>query len=260
MMPEIDSEQIVTYRAICPWAVAALLLGGTSALALVHPGLWIVPPLAAIMAVYALRTIVNRKAELIGSSLALAGLAMALFFGVWGPARLVTRQAKLYSEARSRAEEWIDLVRDGRLHEAYELHLKADERQSAGISLADYYGDLSQPAAGPKIEPSTAPPLQGVPAPPRPGPQHAIREFWEQPALKAFVSAAAEDRVRFGNYELLESLVETKTEKVMLRYELLGGSGTPAKPLNIVMTRVLDRKSKTAQWFVELVSEPRPGQ
>ena len=87
------------YRSVSSLAVLSLVLGLLSVTALTSPGAWLVPLPAALCAVWALHRIRQRPDELLGRKAALAGLALALSFGCWAPARyftdrwLINRQA-----------------------------------------------------------------------------------------------------------------------------------------------------------------------
>lgn len=264
VLREAHVEEDVAYRAICPSAVGALLLGAASAAALAHPGLWIVPAVAVAVSLWALRTIAVRKNELIGRRAALLGLALAVLFGAWAPARLVSRQSRLYATAKSQADAWLALIREDKLYEAYELHLKPADRQPADVSLAERYGDLSVPASGARMEgggPQSAPPVPGSPqgtAPMRPGPQFAIRDFFAEPAMKALVAAVKSGEISFQGFETLESRPESSSENIFLRYELphseKGKAGSQI--LQLVLTRTLDSRSRKANWFIASVFDP----
>ncbi len=135
----LDEKAVTTYRSISVTAVLALLFGCASALALVHPFLWVIPAVAVVTAIFALRAIANEGANLAGRGLAIAGLILALFFGGWAPTRIVTRQWHLYRQARPYADQWLELLRAGKIYEAHQLMQAADERQKPGTSLEVFY-------------------------------------------------------------------------------------------------------------------------
>lgn len=267
-----ESDESVAYRAISPPAVISLFLGVASALALVHPGLWIVPAIAAATAVWALWTLAARKTEFIGRKAAILGLGLAIIFAGWAPARLISRQMRLYSEARSWSEEWLQLIHEGRLYEAYELHLPVAERQPGSVSLADLYGDLSVPAAGPRKDiGQRMPGMPGGPGGPglpggpdgdplRKPPQVAIREFYDLPGLKTLLLASKADGISFQGLEAVQSEPDKSTDNIILQYEARVESNgkSVSRPLRITFTRTLVAKLRKAQWLVESVAEPAP--
>src|SRR5262249_49748232 len=93
-------RDIVEYGRISGWAVAAILLGLLSAAALAGPILWLIPVLAGVVSIVAMRQIRTSDRQLSGWHLALLGLLLAIFFGLAGPVRTISRQ--YYMEARAK--------------------------------------------------------------------------------------------------------------------------------------------------------------
>ncbi len=139
----LDETAVSTYRSISLAAVLALVFGCASALALIHPFLWVIPAVAVVIAIVALRGIAREGANLTGRGLAITGLVLALFFGSWAPTRIVTRQSHLYRQARPYADQWLELMRAGKLYEAHQLMQIAGERQKPGSSLEVFYKNSS---------------------------------------------------------------------------------------------------------------------
>ncbi len=135
----LDESQVAGYRRVSIAAIAALLLGMLSALALAQPLLLAVPVVAIVVALVSLRAINMPDSNLTGRAFALAGLALALVFAVWAPSRLITRQWHLYEQAREFGDQWLELVRAGKLHAAHQLTLHDVERQPPESSLTAFY-------------------------------------------------------------------------------------------------------------------------
>lgn len=135
----LDEKPLTGYRGISVAAVLTLALGIASSLALVHPFLWVVPLITIVTAVAALRAISIEGSNLTGRGLALAGMSLALLFGLWAPTRVISRQWQLYHQGQVFAEEWLDLVRAGKLQEAHQLALPRAERQPPGTKLETVY-------------------------------------------------------------------------------------------------------------------------
>ena len=133
---EADLQQ---YGAISPLAVAALLLGLASFLALSSLLLLVVPVAAAFAGLLALKRIDVSEGALIGRTAALIGVICALLFGSIAVSSAVSRNRTLESRAEAFADAWLQIVVDGQLQRAHQLHLPAAERQLPGTSLADYY-------------------------------------------------------------------------------------------------------------------------
>ncbi len=106
------------YRAVSGLAVAALVLGGLSSLALVSPMLWALPLLGAGLAAAALADVSREGAEKAGRAAALAGLALSVGFGAQAvTARFVARRI-MADRARTVTAAWLDAIADGRLLDA----------------------------------------------------------------------------------------------------------------------------------------------
>ncbi len=76
---EQTDEQVAEYRSISGWAVAGLIIGLLSPLALVDPLLWAVPIVAGMVCVRAFGQIKQKAPAMIGRKAALVGLWLAVF-------------------------------------------------------------------------------------------------------------------------------------------------------------------------------------
>ena len=171
-LSSVDDLGLDQYRAIAPSAVAALVLGLASPLALIHPLLWIIPPLAAGLAAWALVQIaINRG--LTGRSAALIGLMLALVFGSAAPARVLSRRWMLYHQARPVAAKWLELVRQGELEHAHQWTLSFRRRLSPGSPLKTFYANNANS-------------------------QEELEKFFSSPPLQHFIETAPQARVQFA--------------------------------------------------------------
>lgn len=141
---QADESQLDGYRTISVAAILALVLGVASSLALAYWLLLIVPAMAIVVAIVALRQIQTEGSNLTGRGLALTGLALALIFGIWAPTRLASRDQHLYSQAQGYADEWFDLIHHGKLYDAHQLTLHEAERQPPGTTLENFYEKSSE--------------------------------------------------------------------------------------------------------------------
>lgn len=111
-------DQPSDYRPVSPLAVAALLLGCCSAVAVFTRFGWFVPLIGAMASIAALADVSRPAAPRAGRLAALAGLALAVGFG----AQAVTDVAMTHWIERTRAlataDAWLDAVRGGRYEEA----------------------------------------------------------------------------------------------------------------------------------------------
>ena len=106
------------YRPVSGLAVAALIAGLLSAVALVSPFFWVVPLLAIGLACLGLADVSRAGAEKAGRLAALAGLALAVGFGAQAVSSTLTKRLITTARARAAATVWIDALRDGRVADA----------------------------------------------------------------------------------------------------------------------------------------------
>ena len=124
MTPVADERAtgaISDYRPVSPLAVAALALGICSAMALVTRFAWVVPLVAAAVAIAALADLARPGTAKAGRLLALAGLALAVGFGAQAVTSAAVDRWIESHRAGAAARAWIDAVRDGRPAEALGL-------------------------------------------------------------------------------------------------------------------------------------------
>lgn len=140
----LDEKPLTAYRGVSVAAVLALALGLACSLALAHPFLWVLPPVTIAIALIALRAIHAEDSTVTGHWLAVIGLLLALIFGLWAPARVISRQAHLYRQGRQFADQWLELVRAGKLYDAHQLTLPHNERQRPGVVLEKVYSDSAE--------------------------------------------------------------------------------------------------------------------
>ena len=134
-----EEADLQGYGAVSPLAVGALLVGLASFLAMSSLLLLVIPVLGVLLALFALRQIATSDGALIGKVPATIGLAAALLFASIAIASVVSRNRLLESQAKEFGDAWVQLVRDGDLERAHQLHLSADQRQLPGTSLARFY-------------------------------------------------------------------------------------------------------------------------
>ena len=124
MTPVADERvtgAISDYRPVSPLAVVALVLGICSAMALVTRFAWVVPLVAAAVAIAALADLARPGTAKAGRLLALAGLALAVGFGAQAVTSAAVDRWIESHRAGAAARAWIDAVRDGRPAEALGL-------------------------------------------------------------------------------------------------------------------------------------------
>lgn len=112
------SDDATDYRPVSPLAVAALVLGCCSAVALVTPFAWFVPLIAGAAALVALADVSRPGAARVGRLPALAGLGLAVGFGAQAVTDTAVGRWIERSRAIATAETWLEAVHAGRLEEA----------------------------------------------------------------------------------------------------------------------------------------------
>lgn len=121
------SDVVPGYRPVSVLAVIALLAGILSGVAVFAPALLVVPLIASALAVVALRDVSPRgdgdeRAEggdrKAGRWWALAGLALAVGFGVQSVATTLTQRSVAFRRAEAAAAMFLEMVREDRLGDA----------------------------------------------------------------------------------------------------------------------------------------------
>ncbi|MBN1394520.1 MAG: hypothetical protein JW959_05820 [Pirellulales bacterium] len=130
---------LASYRAVPGQAVAGLIFGLLSPLALLDPLFWIVPALGAFFSCWAVRRIKGDAASLAGRGLATAGLAVSLLFAAAAPTEWLVYRGWMRGEARQCAELWFRCIRDEAPHKAHQLAVPPRQRQPFDDRLWDFY-------------------------------------------------------------------------------------------------------------------------
>lgn len=121
MLTESTSEvatEVSGYRPVSSLAVAALIVGCVSALALVNPVFWVVPLVGVAVALVAVRDVTRSGVAKAGGLAALAGLALSLGFGAQAVTAAATARWLAASRAEAAAGFWLDALCDGRTDDA----------------------------------------------------------------------------------------------------------------------------------------------
>ena len=138
-MFDAADEEVTRYRAVSSLALAGLLAGLLSPLAMWTAVLWLVPLAAVAVSGLALRRIAIRWPELAGRPAAWAGLFLGTTFLVAAPVDDFLYRYYVRQQARQFAEIWIDAVRNGEVLRAHHLMLDPRQRHPLDSNLAVYY-------------------------------------------------------------------------------------------------------------------------
>lgn len=207
----MEPQEVEQYRSVSALAIASVLLGLISVSALAHPGAWIVPVAAVVCGVAAQFRVSHRGDTLTGRRLALIGMGLGLFFGVWAVTRYTTYHWVLTREARSFAEQWLTAVRDGDLEVAHQATLGYRRRQPDGTLLTEYYQN-------------------------NPEQLNALQKFFSEGMAKRLVELKGEGLLQFDR--TAGSFSQFGTTTMALRYHVIPDKpSTPKLHLQIEISR-----------------------
>lgn len=135
---EPESEQTLEYRSISKYAVLAVFAGILSITAWFHAVMWCVPVFAILLGCLAYREIRLNETRT-GSTVATAGIALALMFGIGAVTSFMAERKIVTSQARTFAARFIELGLDGNVEHAAQLTAGYQYRMTPGISRDAYY-------------------------------------------------------------------------------------------------------------------------
>ena len=216
------------YRPVSRLAVAALVAGAASSLALTTPLLWILPLVGVAVAAAALADVARPGAEKAGRAAALAGLALAIGFGV----QAVSSKAVAHWLTRGRVvavtNAWLDAVAEGRLADARSM-------------------------LGPDVLPPADPFGHGGAA--HPGHDHAGHDHGDEDAAVADLPAVKAIRACGPGAERTVECTgrdEEMSEQwgARLRLEPCAGGQPVALSLQLVPSVVRDRRGSVERWTI----------
>jgi hypothetical protein len=226
--PLLDAPpDIIQYRSLSVLAVLTFILGVFSLLALISPVLWVVPLCAIAVGMVALRAI-YQDSQKSGERLAKIGMLVAMCIGLWAVSYHFAREWYLFHTAKRFADQWLEVVQDGKLMEAHQLHLPYLSRYGDKDKLEEYYDSMVEM-------------------------EDSVTEFFGEPPLNDFVKhagrgtvtyAGRQDHTTFGKSHFL-------TLKYLLSYE---EDGPQQLELNIQLERVLNYSDGRHYWRIETVT------
>jgi hypothetical protein len=224
--PRFDAadEEVVRYRALSSLAVAGLLAGLLSPLAMFAVALWLVPLAAVLLSAFALRRIATRWPALIGRPAALAGLMLGAAFLVAAPVDNVVYRYYLRQQARQFAEIWIDAVRHGQVYKAHQLMIDPNHRVTLENNLADFYR---------KNETQ----------------RHRLKLFVDEPTMRTLFALGPDARIRF--YETAAEVHRDVFDMIQQIYAVTYPD-VQQQPrsffITLLMQRSVDANSGRADW------------
>ncbi len=226
--PSLDSadpSELESYQAISGWAIASLILGLLSPLALTQPTLWLIPLGGLLVSLSVLR---RRGRESSSSqNLATFGLISALFFGTLAPARLLVREAILRNSARHFAAAWMELVQLGRLRDAHQWTLSASTRIPRADLVDAFYRE-------------------------HPESQKNLERLFAKPGLRELVQAGKKATIRLDGTQ--QGTIDRSREEFVFNYIVEYDSRQT--PLAIAVSRFHDWELNRIEWTVGLADTP----
>ncbi|MGA2796509.1 MAG: hypothetical protein ABSE63_02910 [Thermoguttaceae bacterium] len=138
---EQTDEQVAEYRSISGWAVAGLVMGLLSPLALADPLLWAVPIIAGMVCIRAFGQIKQKAPAMIGRKAALAGLWLAVFSLTAAYSDWFYFRWRIREEARQAALFWFELLAKDRPELAFQLTLLPRQRHALDDRIWEFYVD-----------------------------------------------------------------------------------------------------------------------
>ncbi|MBN1912424.1 MAG: DUF4190 domain-containing protein [Pirellulales bacterium] len=138
------------YQAVSALAVASLIVGLLSSVALFGPHWWFVPGIGILLAIGALAKIAARTPELIGRKAAVVGLLLSVWFVGSAMGYHLTRESLLDREASRAALDWFGLLAHRKPHMAYQLTQPLASRRPLSDALWELYRNV--PEQGDKLK------------------------------------------------------------------------------------------------------------
>lgn len=225
LMPEPNADPV--YREISGRAVAGLCAGVLSALAMANEIFWLIPPVAVAINVAALRAIRDRGRPVIGRRAALAGIALALIFGISAPLQGPIHRWGLRTEAIEIARQWFVALRENKPYVAHQLATPQWVRMPADESLVARYAEDKG--------------------------RRALQKYTEQPAVRLLLTWGRQAHIRYvGNLSLTSGdEQETVVDVYAVTVEQKGQRSSFF--VKLTMARRLDLLRRVWSWQVSTV-------
>lgn len=134
-----EEPDVSQYRAISVLAVVSLILGLLSPTAMFSPLLWVLPPIALVVSVLALRRIAFFAPALIGRKAALTGLALSVALSIAAPVHWLSYRWVMRNEARQFGPLYFQYLAKQEPHKAFQLTEPPEARQPLDENLWKYY-------------------------------------------------------------------------------------------------------------------------
>ncbi|MCA9104676.1 MAG: hypothetical protein R3B96_11805 [Pirellulaceae bacterium] len=199
------------------------------------------------------------KRAAIGGYIGLLALVVAASCTTTGLAYQSFVRQHLARVARVQVESWCDLLAEGRVYEAFELHRAYRDRQIVGTSLEDYYReDLTYglPEVLPETEEERMEMQMSMPAVPA---WQELDMFFETEPARTLRERAGDGQMRY------EGLVDVEWDGpdtfVSLRYNLVHQVGGMERETPMIIEMVRSKyQGGIYHWAVEAIKAPARGE
>jgi hypothetical protein len=132
-------REVASYRSVSSQAVAGLLAGLLSPLAMFASAFWLVPLAAVVLSGLALRRMATRRPDLVGRPAAVAGLMLGAVFLVAAPVDDMVYRSFIRRQAREFAAIWFDAVQNKEVYRSHYLTISPNKRRSLESKLPEFY-------------------------------------------------------------------------------------------------------------------------
>ena len=218
-----EAEWLSESRPMRVSGLLALLLGLFSFTALFGAPMMIVPVLAIVAGLVALRPYTGLEPT--GYRMAKVALVLATLFGVWGTATRQFKHRTLADQANGFAIRWLELLAQGDIEVALELKKYPAQRQSATMSLPEYYRSSTEGTA-------------------------FLQEFRENDTAVQLIDAG--DTVRWEPFRATESYQFNGRQLTTTYWK--DQTGSVNTPIRLTMEYLPPTADTPAQWLVDNVS------
>jgi hypothetical protein len=238
-MFDLADEESASYRGLSSFAVAGLLAGLLSPLAMFYTTPIVFPVAAVIASALALRQIAVQAPNLAGRKAALAGLFLGLMFLVAAPADAWVYRYCLRREARQFAAAWIEDVREGKVYQAHDLMVDPKKRVPPDVPpdtpLEKYYADYYSRSDYQR---------------------RMLPLFIDKPLVRTLFALGKSAEYRF--YETAEEGGEGGNDYVKSTYAVTFTKKKQKKTffISLVMSRSIDRTTDRCEWTLTRVDGP----
>lgn len=222
---EESQENLLDYRTPNGWAIAGLVAGIFSFLAMFGPLGWIVPAAAIVASSAALFRLGSRESVTFGRGAALVGLSLGLIFLTAGPTAQWSAEWSLQEEAKQVAIEWFEYLQHNEPHKAAQLGVSPELRQPLDDSLWAYYRE-------------------------HPEAKRELEDFVRQPLTRALLTLGPTAQVRYYETQNIER--GAKHDQLEQFYAVTYDDAGKKKSffVRLTMNRSIDPATDRGRWRV----------